>query len=88
VHNEGVLPFVALNPDDEVDSIRATVSTYIDATAYSEADRLRAIFHEEAKLYPDYEDYPVFVMESPEFIEAFARGRTGDSTGRYGSASN
>ncbi|MEM7701539.1 MAG: nuclear transport factor 2 family protein [Pseudomonadota bacterium] len=76
---------IPANADDEIDSIRATVSTYIDGTAYSEADRLRGIFHEEARLYLDHKDYPVFVMESPKFIEAFARGKKGEFNGRYGS---
>lgn len=76
---------IPANANDEVNSIRATVSTYIDATAYSEADRLREIFHEEAKLYLDHKDCPVFVMESPKFVEAFARGKKGEFNGRYGS---
>ncbi len=71
--------------DDEIDAIRATVSTYIHATAYSDAARLGEIFHEDARLYLDHKDYPVFVMDSPKFVEAFARGRNGEFNGRYGS---
>ena len=82
------LPLLIATPavfaQEDTADVRQAIEAYINGTAYSDINMLKKTFYEDAKLYLDHKDHPVFIMTAPEFIALFEKGDPGEFNGRYG----